>query len=88
MLTGLGFSPVSVVPRIDMFSYCSVAFAHLLAALAFLGLSRRIPSLLARLALVVVILVPFYNVPISGFNVILEPPTRVETTDMIAVIPR
>ena len=62
-----------MLPRIDIFSYCSIGLAHLLAALAFLGMSRRIPSLFARLSLVVLILVPFYNVPISGFNVILEP---------------
>jgi hypothetical protein len=73
VLTALGYSPKAVLPRIDIFSYCSIGLAHLLAALAFLGMSRRIPSLFARLSLVVLVLVPFYNVPISGFNVILEP---------------
>lgn len=73
VLTALGFSPKALLPRIDIFSYCSIGLAHLLAALAFLGMSRRVPSLFGRLSLAVLILVPFYNVPISGFNVILEP---------------
>jgi hypothetical protein len=73
ILTALGYSPTALLPRIDIFSYCSIGLAHFLAALAFLGMSRRVPSLFARLSLVMLVLVPLYNVPISGFNVILEP---------------
>jgi len=72
-LTWIGFSRYLVFPRIDLFSYISIAFAHLLAALAFYNLSSSIATLPARIAVLCAVLVPFFNVPISGFNVILEP---------------
>jgi hypothetical protein len=73
VLTGLGYPPDRVFPRIDIFSYCSIALAHLAAAAAFYRAGRSVPSALARFAMAAVVLLPFYNVPISGFNVILEP---------------
>jgi hypothetical protein len=73
VLTGAGLRPDSVFPRIDIFSYGSIAIAQLTAAAAFLLVSRPVPSPWARVAMAAVVLVPFYDVPISGFNVILEP---------------
>jgi len=73
ILTAAGLRPDAVFPRIDVFSYCSIAIAQITAALVFLLVTRRVTSPWARMAMVAVALVPFYNVPISGFNVILEP---------------
>ena len=73
VLTALGYPINSVFPRIDLFSYASITVAQFLGALAFYYAFRYLKSLPARLALALVAVVPFFNVPISGFTVILTP---------------
>src|SRR4029077_16218901 len=72
-LTVSGHAPTELFPRIDLFSYASLAFAFLLATAAFSTLLTHFRSVSAKTLAALWFLIPYYSPSVAGAYVILQP---------------
>ena len=72
-LTVLGYPPTEVFPRIDLFSYASLALPFLLAAAAFFALLTNFRSVSAKALAALWFLIPYYSRSVYGAQIILVP---------------
>lgn len=73
LLTAIGFRPDSLTPRIDVFGYSAIELGYLLAAGGFLLVTRVARSWLEVTVLGMIVLTPYFDPGIWGFNVLLQP---------------
>jgi hypothetical protein len=72
VLTALGYPPMQIVPRIDLFAYAAAALPHLLTAGALVWAVRPLRSLPARLAVAMLVLAVCLNEALTwGYQVLL-----------------
>lgn len=72
-LTILGHPPSELFPRIDLFSYTSLALAYVIIAIAFSSLLAHLETIPGRLLAAVWFLIPYYSHGIDGSYVVLQP---------------
>ncbi len=73
LLTGLGYRPEVLFPRIDLFAYAAVAVAHLVAIVTFAWAVAPLKTSLGKVCAALFWLSLYYLPGASGAHVILQP---------------
>jgi len=72
-LTLAGYPPENLFPRIDVFSYISLALPYCITVVAFSVFARRLPTLTARVLAALWLLIPYYDRGLYGYYFLLQP---------------